>query len=420
MISNIQPIWNVFADPLDYQYQSKKDLFSLEFLSPSPNKFASPRPFTTSLFYKMADSDPYKMIMLQKLTYGICTVLFSLIFISFIEPILLKIITFYLFLFLFSWLNIVGWTNNVLSESTSTSLLFLWLGILLLFIKKNNWFITILFCIVSFFFSFTRDSWPYIILITIVIISGVNFFKNKSDKLKNIFALLFCLTLFIVQGKTSEIGQRHKMPIFNVIVGRISKNDNHLKWFEKQGMPLASEIKKDFKDVDVDSDLGRPFIYSKYLDSKYLPLMDWAGKKGKSVYQLFLLSHPSYLLLFDQTNHQTNRIFCYNFYTYFHNTSKLSDFTETTFPLWDLTTTLVLVLLLFFVAIFVKNSLYTIPLLITFLFFINSIILYNADTMEVQRHLFITQIIIQLLNIMCFSLLINVFINLIKRKPNGI
>ena len=420
VISKIEPIWEVFGDPSDYLFQSKKELFSLEFLSPIPNKWFSVRPFTTSLFYKLADSDPYKMIMLQKLLHCFCTVAFSLIFIFFIDSFVLKIIAFYLFLFLFSWLNIVGWTNNILSESISNSLLFLWLGFLMLFALRNNWLVTILFCLLSLFFSFTRDSCPYIILLATGIVLVGNIFLNKKDLSKNGVALFFCLLLFIIQGKTSEIGQRHKVPVFNNIVGRVSKSDDYLKWFENHGMPLASHIKKDFINQNVDSQKDRPFIYSKYRDSTYLPLMNWSAKEGKSVYLLFMVTHPSYFFLSDQNSKQINRIFCYNFYGYFFKEVNLNDLTQNTFPIWDLPTSIILALLLFLFSIYFKNALYAIPLLITFLFFVNALILYNADTMEVERHLYHTQIIIQLLNIISFSLLLNIFINLFKRKLNGI
>lgn len=418
IISNIAPVWDSFGDPGDYRFQSTKPFFSFDFLSPLPSKLHASRPFTTAFFYKIAESNPYKMIMVQKLTYVFCTIIFSYSFIYFIESFVLKIVSFYLLLFLFSWLNIVGWTNNILSEPTSNSLLFLWFAVLIFYIKQNNWLVTFLFCLVSLFFSFTRDSWPYIILLATIIILGGNLFFNKKDLLKNGVVLFFCFLLFIIQGKTSEIGERHKVPVFNNIVGRVSKSDEYLKWFENHGMPLSSKIKKDFKYENVDS--SRTFIYSKYFDSEYLPLMNWSVKEGKSVYLLFMVTHPSYFFLSDQSSKQINRIFCFNFYQYFINDSKPNDYTQTTFPAWDLHTTIILVLLLFLFSFYFKNALYAIPLLIAFLFLINALILYNADTMEVERHLYITQIIIQLLNIISFSLLINIFINLFKRKLDGI
>ena len=420
VIPKIEPIWEAFNDPSDYLYQSHKDLYSLDFYAPEPTPFFSPRPFTTSLFYKLAGSDAYKMIMLQKLTYSFCAIIFALIFIFFIRSVILKICTFYLLLFFFSWQNIVGWTDNVLSEPYSNALLFLWLGFFMLFVKYNNWIITILFCSITVLFSFTRDTWPYIISLTIFIITVFDFFQNKSHIYKSGFTFLFCIGLFFLQAKSSEIGQRHKLPVFNNIVGRVCKSNKYLEWFEKHGMPMAGQIKKDFSNKKVSSENDKHYLYSKYKDSTYLPLMNWSVKEGKSIYQLFLISHPSYFFLNDQNSQQIERLFCCNFFTYFKNNSKPNDFTQTTFPLWNLPTTLVLVIILFLFSIYLKNIFYSIPLLIAFVFFINALISYNADAMEVERHLYLTQIIIQLLNILSFSLLINISLNLFNKKLYGI
>ncbi len=420
VVSKVEPIWESMADPMDYHYQSNKELWSIDFFSPVPNYFFSPRPFTTSLFLKFVDNDYYKMILFQKLLYCICVFMFSIIFISNLNTYFTKIVSFYLLLFFFSWYNIVGWTNNVLSEPNSNSLLFLWLGFLILFVRRNNWGVTLLFCLISVLFSFTRDSWPYIIIITVFVITVYNFFKNKLDLKKSLFVFIFSITLFFVQSKTAEIGQRYKLPVFNSIVGRISKSDEYLKWFESKGMPMSNIIKEDFKNVDVDNKNQRSIIYAKYRDSTYLPLMSWALKEGKSTYQLFLLTHPSYFFLSDQTKNEQSRIFCYNFYDYFKPNLKDTDLSHSTFPLWNFPTTILLVIILLILSIYLKNILYSFPILIAILFFINALIIYNADTMEVNRHLYITQIIIQFLNIVCFSLLLNVFTNLIKRKIYGI
>jgi hypothetical protein len=47
------------------------------------------------------------------------------------------------------------------------------------------------------------------------------------------------------------------------------------------------------------------------------------------------------------------------------------------------------------------------PLVFGLLFLFNVFLIYNADTMEVERHLFITMIMVQLLSIWSVSLLID-------------
>lgn len=414
VIDKIEPIWNNFADPLDYLHQAKMDVFNSSFFAPIPTDCFSPRPFTVPLFYKLVDAEPYKIIMFQKLIHCICSVLFSFIFVSFIQSKFIKVISFYLLLFLFCWLNIVGWTNNLLSESISNSLLFLWLDLYMLFVAKNSTLITILFCFTCILFSFTRDSWPYVIVMALFISTIQSYFYTKQNFKKNIFVLVFSITLFFVQGYTSKVGERHKLPIFNTVVGRISKNDAYLKWFEQNRMPISNSVKSDFSNIDVDK--NKAFIYSKYQDPNYLPLMEWSAKNGKSIYQLFLLTHPSYFFLSDQTSIQVNRMFCYNIGGYFKQASKSRDYTDSTFPLWNLATTFLLVITLLFISIYLKTILYSIPSVIAILGAFNALIIYNADTMEVERHLYITQVLIQLLNITCFCFLVDIFIQYLNKK----
>lgn len=356
------------------------------------------------------------MILLQKIIYIVCVLSFSIILILFLDFILLKIIAFYVLLIFFSWLNIVGWTNNILSEASSNSLLFLWLGCLLLFVSKNKTRYSILFCFVTLFFSFTRDSWPYIILCSVTITLVAYLLIHKKKNMQHIGVLFFCIILFLLQAKTSEIGERHKLPVFNSIVGRISKNDTYLNWFKARGMPCSDLIKKDFKNIEVDSEQGRLIVYKAYKDSAYLPLLNWSNIQGKKQYQLFLFFHPSYFFLADQTSNQKSRIFCYGFYNYFKNTSTPDDITQTLFPLWNLTSTLLLSLVLVISAFYFKKRIYFLPFFLSIIFILNAFLLYNADTLEVNRHLYITQIIIQLINLLSISFLVNIFLTLIRNK----
>jgi hypothetical protein len=47
------------------------------------------------------------------------------------------------------------------------------------------------------------------------------------------------------------------------------------------------------------------------------------------------------------------------------------------------------------------------PLIISVIFVLNIFLLYNADTMEVERHLFITMIMVQFISIWAFSLVLD-------------
>ena len=141
--------------------------------------------------------------------------------------------------------------------------------------------------------------------------------------------------MFFAQNYTSNVGERYKLPVFNSIAGRVSKNDAYLSWFKNEGMPQGDVLKKDFKDVMVDSDIGRPIIYKRYIDSTYTELFSWVTKDGKSTYQKFLLTHPSYFFLQDlSTEYIKENLFSHDL-TYYDKAAGFFTNAENVFPIFN-------------------------------------------------------------------------------------
>ncbi len=120
-IPAIDPIWNLFADPQDYLRQSKYSLFSKEFYIPEPAQWFTPRPFTVPLFYKLAGSEPEQMLYLQKIFYCLSVGVFVVSVLRYVTHYFLQLLVSLALFFFFTWWNIVGWSNNILSESISFS-----------------------------------------------------------------------------------------------------------------------------------------------------------------------------------------------------------------------------------------------------------------------------------------------------------
>ena len=190
--------WNHYPDVNDYKVQSEASLFSSDFYAPRPKPgiWFFPRPFTVPLFLKIAGSDPVKLITLQKYMYCACVICLLLAFLQYITYPFIKIIAQFGLLFFFTWWNIVGWHHIPLSESLSISLMFLWFGSILFHYKKQNILTFIFFIVVSFLLSFTRDTWPYIILS----FCALNIFISKwlipGSFKKSIGLFLFSVCLF--------------------------------------------------------------------------------------------------------------------------------------------------------------------------------------------------------------------------------
>lgn len=408
-IPAIDPIWNFFADPQDYLRQSNYPLFSKEFYIPEPAMWFTPRPFTVPLFYKLAGSEPERMLYFQKAFYCFSVGVFVVSVLRFLAHHVLKLVMVLVLFFFFTWWNIVGWSNNILSESISFSFFLLWLSALFGFIVKRNWVWTILLMSITLFFSFTRDTWPYLILMSFV---GIALFDayNKHLSRKMIVLVMFSLVLFVFQGHTVSVGKRSALPVFNTLAGRIVQNEEHLNWFVKEGMPQADQLRSDFKGIAIDTQDGKQVLYKRYTDSTYTVLFDWVKENGKSKYQKFLITHFQYFILNDQTLQQLDRIFAYNHYGYYQVPQKFFHNADNVFPLFNSYVALVLVLVCVIMWYKFREIHLLFPAFICMLLIANVYLSYNADTMEVERHLYITRIGIEMMSLLSLGFLTHIFL----------
>lgn len=69
---NVKPIWQSFPDSKDYKLQSECSILSIDFFCPKPTDSFAPRPFTIPLVYKIAQANPYWMVMIQKMILFKC------------------------------------------------------------------------------------------------------------------------------------------------------------------------------------------------------------------------------------------------------------------------------------------------------------------------------------------------------------
>lgn len=378
-------------------------LFSKSFFIPEPALWFTPRAFTMPLMYKLAGSDPVSMFYFQKGFYCFAVMLFVLAFIRQIDHALLKLISGISLLFFFTWWAIVGWSNNILSESISFSWFLIWAACIIFYITSSKLVWYVLLFPVTLLFSFTRDTWPYLLLLFYVMLA-LWFALNKQKLIKSALLVVFTFMLLIFQSYTVKVGQRDKLPVFNVIAGRIAQSDEHLKWFEERGMPQVSQLKADFRGVNVDANEGRAIIYKRYVDSTYLPLFDWVVREGKSTYQMFLLTHFRYAILNDQTPEQLKRVFAYNTYAYYQKPYGFFHNANNVFPLFNVYAGLLLVLICIRIRQLTQKNIYLLPALFSVITAANAYLSYNADTMEVERHMYLVPVMVELFSMVALFL----------------
>ncbi|MES2567548.1 MAG: hypothetical protein V4565_11815 [Bacteroidota bacterium] len=392
------PIWNFYPDHVDYLSQSSFSLSSISFYSPKPSWGFSPRPFTVPLFYKIMFGDQLSIVWMQKIMHCLCALSFITAISILIKNKVVCFLAIPVLYYFFTWWPIVGFTENLISESLSMSFLFLWLATIIYFIHYKNNFSFICLLIVSVLFSFTRDTWPYIILFSNVLLF-IYFSKSVILKKYLVVSFVFSIGLFFIQSYTAIIGERYKIPIYNVLAVRISKNTEYIKWFQEKGMPLGDSLSINFGRLDLNDDKDVQTLYDSYYNKTYIPLHNWIVEHGKNTYMFFMLTHPAYFFLDDETDLQKERIFAIYDLNYTPKSSNLfldNNTYRDTFSLITLFSTL-LILLGFSIVLKYKNTYVFFPFFVLILFTLNVYLSYNADTLEVERHLFITQIMIQLI-----------------------
>lgn len=417
-IPKIEPIWEFFSDCRDYKVQSRHDLFSMDFYAPFSSPIFAARPFTVPLFYRMVGTDEYRIVIMQKVVYCLCSLLFVRSLLGFIKSSLVRIILAASLFFFFTWWNIVGWSDNLLSESLSMSMMFLWFAAILFFIRKQSLSSLVILAIVGFFFSFTRDTWPYIILFTYLVLFAFFYRRERIMRLRLLGLCLFAVGTFFFQQYTADVGERYKLPVFNSIAERISKNQEYLDWFRQRGMPQADQLVKDFGSMHIDTRPGQAFIYKRYEDSTYTDLFNWVVKDGKSVYTTFVITHPAYFFMMDQSAQERARIFSVGDTKYTLREAGFYANAGNVFPLFN--SWLILGLLLVLVLIYRQwnPSLHLLfPALICLACIVNVYLSYNADALEVERHLFITQIILEVIGIVSVCSILDAMILRFSKRP---
>ena len=399
-------LWEGFSDVKDYLHHSSLSPLKTEFYFSKPEPAFYPRPFTVPLFFKIAGSKGEAIVQMQKFIHSIATFVLAYSMLLILKTGVARIFIMFAIYFFMSWWNILGWTTQILSESLSMSFLFLWIGTFLVYFTKRTSFHFVIHCIVTILFSFTRDSWPYILLLFygLVLISVVLW--DKKFIKGSLMLLAVSLIILFVQGKSSEIGQRTKLPVINTLILRILPEKEYFNWFVVRGMPMAGLIKQRFSNLDVKKETEMWKLWSTYRDPEYQPLRDWAAFKGKNLYASFLISHPKYTFLLEEPKDKIKRIFSVN-PGYVTPINGYSIYAEKWFPFFSPMSLLVYTLLLILIFWTTRNISLLFPPIFSLLFLFHVFLIYNADTLEVERHLFITMIMIQFLCIWSVALLID-------------
>lgn len=226
----------------------------------------------------------------------------------------------------------------------------------------------------------------------------------KADRklaIKMSALVVFSIFLFFTQQETAKIGQRYRLPIMNNIVHRVLPNEEYLNWFVSHGMPNASELKAEYADIS-----NPKKIYNLYNDKRFEAFSNWVIKDGKSVYVKFLYTHPKNIFLVNEKSENLDKIFAYNL-GLGGNIKGYSYISHYIFPIFNTISILVLNGLLLFIYARERKFIWLLPTFLIILFTFNAILLYLADSLEIERHQYMTQIMIQVIGILLLTFIVD-------------
>ncbi len=396
-------IWEGLGDPYDYLRQAEMSVFSSEFYCPARETLEnghvhSPRPFTVPILYKLVGANPDLIIIMQKILMQLSAFLLAAVLMLFLKKLYIKIFITIALHFLTSWWHVSGWSLLLLSESPATSLFLLWTASLLYYLYRPNWQKLALHLLVLALFSFTRDNWPYLLLPFYALFTVLSHLKEKKFLKVSMFGLAVMLTIFFTQQAAADYGHRYRLPIMHNLIVRVMPNGVWWDWFAKAGMPQQQELKDEFWGIQPDDKR----MFNLYNDIRFKPFFDWVDSKGKSAYMKFLITHPQYSLLRMEKKENLEKIIAHSLW-YNGPSRGYTKVFDYVFPLFHWGWIFLVFPFLIFTYFKSGNWHFAFIFFLLIVFLIHTLVLYNADTFEVERHMFINQSIWHLI---CFLTII--------------
>ncbi len=287
----------IYPDTQRYLDMATQPLFSLDF-------WAGPYPVMVPTIFKMLGSNPTAITWFQLGISIIAWTWLSYAVSSSIRTNWLRKLTFIAILALSLERTILLWDGVLLSESLSGSLLALYLGTWLWYLKekKDRWLALFMLAFFGLLWAFTRDTNALFnlgVILVILVGIGLRYFfpqfqKSTSSEPKNVLNLVLAgilLTSFLFSNHFANLAGRWIGPSMSALGIRVLVAPEKTSFFEAEGMPVNAELMSfaGQKALAIDGGFGD----DPALDSFH----DWYRENGKTVFVKFILSTPVASLL---------------------------------------------------------------------------------------------------------------------------
>jgi len=383
-----------------YLMRSEHSLLSREF-------YFGPRPFVTSLMYKLYGSTEAGAVRGQLVFSTVAWLTLTVALGRGIRRPALRLVHTLVFPSIMAWWNVMGWNMVMRAESTTFSWFALWCAALVSYCQKPGRTRATLLALASFFLCFTRDSLPLLVGPVVGLLLVIEGWRaRRASELHarrwspawSRFAILTSALVVTaaLQFATSQsvihpqFRTRHEFPLVNVIIRRVLPKPEVRKWFAERGMPVHLEILKWKKQWASGSDFA---IFEK---KKYGKFRTWVREEGKYTYLGYLAAHPGKAI--KSAFAARRAIFATNLEYYTGKPParfpfQLLDFA---YPLVSPALALLVALALVLRCRTRQLSLTTIAFAATVpLVFVNGFFVFHMDAMEVERHALLGMVALQ-------------------------
>lgn len=199
-------------------------------------------------------------------------------------------------------LEVSLWDRMMLSEALSyallAALLALWIGLETLPLVRGRGWLRALYLLallaVTLFFSFTRDTNLYFLLVAAGVMVAGALFKRSAPENRGLYLLYAAAIagLFVFQNLTIRLGDRWQVHVYDHLARRVVLDEKMLAYFQARGLPVSQKL-LDLKNLGV-GEYQRALFFSQ--EAEYAAVRAWVQQSGQSTYLHYLLDHPEYSL----------------------------------------------------------------------------------------------------------------------------
>jgi hypothetical protein len=271
-------------DSIDY-------LFPASFAWNNPVLWTHTKPWGTAVLYKLTGDSPITIDAVQTILSTLAWLMLAWAFSKVMRSARLRIAVF-AFILCFSLAPSVQMWNHVLqSESLSISLMISILGVWISLLRRWHWGKLFALILLFAWWIGARDTNIYLglLIAAILILTGSVFRRHRYYWAVSV--LLILLSLVNMQIAEMPTLPRWLYPLTNTVLHRILPNEEFMKYFKSNEMPVSTEL------LALSGGLAYSDNFAVFNSPALNDVEKWLFKYGKQVYVRFLLAHPLYTLI---------------------------------------------------------------------------------------------------------------------------